>query len=159
MNKNTLVVYFTWSNTSQKIAERIQALLQADIFQIQTEKIYPDTYLARIVDAGKEKMKKERPVLRNYLQSIEQYEKIILVFPNWWGGLPMPVFTFLEHLDFSEKTILPVCMNGGSGFSKTIKQLQETCPTAKVLEGIEIKKKAVESEETQKRLEKWLRIE
>lgn len=159
MNKNTLVVYFTWSNTSQKIAERIQALLQADIFQIQTEKIYPGTYLACIVDAGKEKMKKERPVLRNYLQSIEQYEKIILVFPNWWGGLPMPVFTFLEHLDFSEKTILPVCMNGGSGFSKTIKQLQETCPTAKVLEGIEIKKKAVESEETQKRLEKWLRIE
>lgn len=159
MNKNTLVVYFTWSSTSQKIAERIQALLQADIFQIQTEKIYPDTYLACIVEAGKEKMKKERPVLRNYLQSIEQYEKIILVFPNWWGGLPMPVFTFLEHLDFSEKTILPVCMNGGSGFSKTIKQLQETCPTAKVLEGIEIKKKAVESEETQKRLEKWLRIE
>ncbi|WP_261786616.1 NADPH-dependent FMN reductase family protein [Fusobacterium necrophorum] len=52
MNKNTLVVYFTWSNTSQKIAERIQALLQADIFQIQTEKIYPDTYLACIVDAG-----------------------------------------------------------------------------------------------------------
>ena len=159
MNKNTLVVYFTWSNTSQKIAERIQALLQADIFQIQTEKIYPDTYLACIVDAKKEKMKKERPVLRNYLQSIEQYEKIILVFPNWWGGLPMPVFTFLEHLDFSEKTILPVCMNGGSGFSKTIKQLQETCPTAKVSEGIEIKKKAVESEETQKTLEKWLRIE
>ena len=71
----------------------------------------------------------------------------------------MPVFTFLEHLDFSEKTILPVCMNGGSGFSKTIKQLQETCPTAKVVEGFEIKKKAVESEETQKRLEKWLRIE
>ena len=65
----------------------------------------------------------------------------------------------MEGVGDGEKTILPVCMNGGSGFSKTIKQLQETCPTAKVLEGIEIKKKAVESEETQKRLEKWLRIE
>jgi len=158
MNTNILVVYFTWSNTSKKIAEKIQTLLQADIFQIQTEKTYPDTYLACVVEAGKEKLKKERPVLRDYLQNIEQYEKIVLVFPNWWGGLPMPVFTFLEHLDFSKKTILPLCMNGGSGFSKTIKQIRETCPTAKVLEGIEIKKKAVDLEETQKRLEKWLGI-
>jgi len=159
MNKNTLIAYFTWSNTSKKIAEKIQTLLQADIFQIQTKKIYPDTYLACVVDAGKEKMRKDRTILRDYLQNIEQYEKIVLVFPNWWGGLPMPVFTFLEHLDFSEKTILPICMNGGSGFSKTIKQIQEACPTAKVLEGIEIKKKAVDSEETEKRLKKYLGLE
>lgn len=106
MCKNTLVVYFTWSNTSKKIAERIQSLLEADIFQIQTEKTYPDTYLKCVVEAGKEKMKKERPALLHHLQSIEQYEKIVLVFPNWWSGLPMAVFTFLEELDFSKKIIL-----------------------------------------------------
>lgn len=55
MCKNTLVVYFTWSNTSKKIAERIQSLLEADIFQIQTEKTYPDTYLKYVVEAGKKK--------------------------------------------------------------------------------------------------------
>lgn len=101
-------------------------------------------------------MKKERPALLHHLQSIEQYEKIVLVFPNWWSGLPMAVFTFLEELDFSKKIILPVCMNGGGGFSKTITQIQEVCPRAEILEGIEIKKKMVDSKETKERLEKWL---
>lgn len=47
-------------------------------------------------------------------------------------------------------------MNGGGGFSKTIMQIQEVCPRAEILEGIEIKKKMVDSKETKERLEKWL---
>jgi flavodoxin len=42
-------------------------------------------------------------------ESIDDYSTVILGYPNYWGTMPMPVWTFLEHFDFSGKTILPFC--------------------------------------------------
>lgn len=154
MENKVLVVYFTWSGSSKIVAEIMKKELNADIFQIEAVKKYPDKYITCVAQAGVEKLKKERPQLKVELENISDYNKIVLVFPNWWGTLPMPVFSFLEKYDFTGKTILPICMHGGGGLTKTIKDLEKACSTANVLEGTPIKKQDTESEATKEILKK-----
>lgn len=146
MENKLLVVYFTWSGTSKIIAERIKNELNGDIFQIETVKKYPNKYITCVAQAGMEKLKKERPQLKRELEDISEYKKIVLVFPNWWGTLPMPVFTFIEKYDFKGKIILPICMHGGGGFTNTIKDLKKICSDAEILDGTAIKKQDIDSE-------------
>ena len=149
MENKVLVVYFTWSGTSKITAETMREELNADIFQIEADK-----YIPCVAQAGVEKFKKERPQLKAEAENISDYEKIVLVFPNWWGTLPMPVFSFLEKYDFTGKTILPICMHGGGGLTNTIKDLKKVCPAANILEGTPIKKQDAESDETKEILKK-----
>ena len=71
-------------------------------------------------------------------------------FPNWWGGLPMPVFTFLEEYDFAGKTIIPFASHEGSGPS----EIADTCPDATVLDGIAVRGSSVSG--SQPDIEKWI---
>ena len=68
------------------------------------------------------------------MDNFEQYDIIILGYPNWWADLPMPVYTFLEEYDFGGKTIIPFVTHGGSGFSGTVRTISELQPDALVSE-------------------------
>jgi flavodoxin len=70
---------------------------------------------------------------------MDQYDTIILGYPNWWGTFPMAVFTFLEEYDFSGKTILPFCTHEGSGLGGSERDIRKLCPEAKVLPGLAIR--------------------
>ena len=59
---------------------------------------------------------------------------VFLGYPNWNADLPMPLYTFLEEYDFAGKTIIPFATHGGSGFSRTIRTIQELQPEATVIE-------------------------
>ncbi|MFQ7217565.1 flavodoxin [Enterocloster sp.] len=62
--------------------------------------------------------------------NFEQYETILLGYPNWWGDMPMPVYSFLEEYDFGAKMIIPFVTHGGSGASQTIETISEIQPGA-----------------------------
>lgn len=55
---------------------------------------------------------------------MDEYGLIFLGYPNWWGTMPMAVFTFLEGYDFSGKTIVPFCTNEGSGIKAWLQELR-----------------------------------
>ena len=69
---------------------------------------------------------------------MKEYDIISLGYPNWWGTMPMPVYTFLESYDFSGKTIVPFRTHERSGMGHSEKDIAEACPKATVLEGIAI---------------------
>lgn len=69
---------------------------------------------------------------------MDQYDTIILGYPNWWGTFPMAVFTFLEAYDFKGKIILPFCTHEGSGLGVNERDIRKLCPDAKVLPGLAI---------------------
>lgn len=65
-------------------------------------------------------------------------------YPNWNADLPMPLYTFFEEYDFSGKTIIPFVTHGGSGFSGTIRTIQNLEPDAAVIEaGLSISRNSV----------------
>ncbi len=64
--------------------------------------------------------------------------------PIWHADLPMPLYTFFEEYDFSGKTIIPFVTHGGSGFSGTIRTIQELEPDATVVEaGLSVSRNSV----------------
>jgi flavodoxin len=66
------------------------------------------------------------------------YEVVYLGYPNWWGTMPMAVFTFLESYDFTNKTIVPFCTHEGSGMGRSEKDIAKLCPRGRVLAGLAI---------------------
>jgi flavodoxin len=86
---------------------------------------------------------------------MKDYDVILLGYPNWWGILPMPVFTFLQEYDFSGKTIVPFVTHDGSALGNSVNDIKKLAPQSTVLRGLELRYKDVEK--AQKDVSKWLR--
>ena len=64
--------------------------------------------------------------------SINKYDTVILAYPDYWGTIPMAVFTFLDTFDFSKKKILPLCTNEGSGMWSSEDDIKKLCLNSNV---------------------------
>ena len=91
-----------------------------------------------IEEAKRDLRAKARPELVSLPESIDSYDTIVLAYPNYWGTMPMAVFTFLEAFDFTGKRILPLCTNEGSGMGGSERDLKRACPGAEVKKGLSI---------------------
>jgi len=116
----------------------MKELIDADIFKIEIKDPYSPVYMTCIEEAKKDLRANARPELVSMPESIDAYDTIILAYPNYWGTMPMAVFTFLEAYDFSGKTILPLCTNEGSGLGGSERDIKRICPTANVKSGLSI---------------------
>lgn len=124
--------------TTEYIARMIQEQTGGDVFQIKTAQQYPDNYDELVDMASKEQTDGARPELSSELENIDDYDTVILGYPNWWGDMPMVVYSFLDKYDFSGKIIMPYCTNGGSGLSNTADAIAELEPDAVVKDGLSI---------------------
>ena len=120
------------------VCNTIKELIEADTFKIEMETPYSPVYMTCIDEAKADLRAKARPTLVSLPASIEAYDTILLAYPNYWGTMPMAVFTFLEAFDFSGKTILPLCTNEGSGMGGSERDIKRTCPGATVKDGLPI---------------------
>lgn len=96
-----------------------------------------------------------RPEVLNLPDDLDIYDEIYLGYPNYWGTMPMAVYTFLEQYDFTGKTIHPFCTHEGSGLSHTVQDIQKAALGAAVTKGLAIQGSSVDSAKTT--LEKWVR--
>lgn len=126
------------TGNTEVVAGVIQKLTGAELFKIEPLEEYSKDYNECIAQAQSDQMQNVRPELKAYPESIEPYEAIYLGFPNYWGTMPMAVFTFLEHFDFTGKIIRPFCTHEGSGMADCLHDLINLCPDAKVEEGLVI---------------------
>ena len=136
------------------VADMIAQATGADLFSIRTVEQYPDTYDATIDQGQQEQSDGARPELATHLENLDSYDTIFLGFPNWWGDMPMAVYTFLDEVDFTGKTVIPFVTSGGSGFSNTISTIQQMEPQATVQEGLSIG--ASSATGAQQQVESWL---
>ena len=120
------------------VCDIIQNLIPADSFKIEMNEPYSPVYMTCIDEAKKDLRANARPELTDYPDSIDGYDTIILAYPNYWGTMPMAVFTFLERYDFSGKTILPLCTNEGSGMGKSERDIKKLAPGAEVRKGLPV---------------------
>ena len=121
-----------YGNT-QYVAALIQQATGGDLFLIETEEKYPADYDETDQLGGKENRERSRPALASHVDDIAGYDRIYLGYPNWYYDMPMAVYAFLEEYDLSGKTIIPFVTSGGSGFSKSISEIQNLQPNAEVL--------------------------
>ena len=128
----------------------IQQTVGGDLFCIETVEEYPLDHEPLVDQAAEEQDEEARPELSTQIEDPDQYDTILLGYPNWWGDMPMPLYTFLEEYDFSGKTIIPFTAHGGSGFSDTVSTIAELQPDAQVSEdGLSISRNDVADAESE----------
>mgnify|MGYP002571264244 FL=1 len=116
----------------QYMAMTIQEAIGGELFRIETKGKYPLEHETLVNQAKEEQNEEVRPELATHIENVEQYDMIFLGYPNWWGDMPQPLYTFLEEYDFSGKTIIPFNSHGGSGFSNMIEEIKKLQPNATV---------------------------
>ena len=129
--------YIKVGNT-QRAAEMIQEAVGGELFQIRQQEPYSADYRTCVDQARRDWQEKARPALAAFPESLEGYDDIYLGYPNYCGTMPMAVYTFLEHYDFTGKLICPFCTHEGSGLSQTERDIRKAAPGATVTCGLAI---------------------
>lgn len=140
---------------TEVVTKMIQKTMGGDLFRIEGVKAYPEGYKETTEVAQQELRANARPKLTGHVENMASYDVVFLGYPNWWGTMPMPVFTFLEGYDFSGKTIVPFCTHEGSGLGHSVTDLKKSCPKSIVLEGLDIRGSSVTN--AQNDVSGWLR--
>ncbi|MDE6871779.1 MAG: flavodoxin [Bacteroidales bacterium] len=139
------------------IAEMIAEAAGGDIFEIVPVNAYPKTYNACVEAARKEKDSSARPAVMHDID-VEEYDIVFLGYPNWWGDMPMPVYTFIEKHSWSGKMVVPFCTHEGSGLSRTEKYVADACKGAQVGKGLAVRGTTAQNsrEQAKKTVLSWL---
>ena len=151
---NTLILYFSMSGNTETVANYIHEEIGGDIVKLETVQTYPEDYDELVDYAREEQRDNTRPELETTIENIEQYDTIFLGYPNWWGDMPMPIYSFLDQYDLSNKTIVPFITHGGSGLSGTSANIANEEPDAVVTEGLAINGDDVD--DCQDEVNEWL---
>lgn len=146
--------YIEVGNT-EKIAGMIADATGADLFKIEQKVPYAADYNTCIELAKKDLRENARPELANNLESIDNYDEIYIGFPNYWGTMPMAVFTFLEQFNWAGKKIYPFVTHEGSGFGKCESDLRKICKDASIQPGLSIQGSLVEGAKAE--VDTWIK--
>ena len=130
---------------TEKAAKMLAELTGADLFKIEQKEPYSANYQECIAQAKRDLQANARPELVEMPENLDAYDEIYLGYPNYWGTMPMAVYTFLEHYDFTGKTIHPFCTHEGSGLSNTVRDIQKAAKGAVVGTGLAIHGSDVDS--------------
>ena len=135
----------------------IKDLIPADSFKIEMKNPYSPVYMTCIAEAKKDMRENARPELVSMPESIDEYDTVILGYPNYWGTMPMAVLTFLENFDFTGKPILPLCTNEGSGLGSSERDIRKYAKGARLGRGLSIT--GSRAADSRGALERWLKAE
>ncbi|MCM1054721.1 MAG: SUMF1/EgtB/PvdO family nonheme iron enzyme [Bacteroides sp.] len=143
-NQNTvgggkiLIAYFSWGGNTRGVAREIQRQTGADIFEIELVHPYSTNYNTVLDEAQRDQNRQARPEIANRVENFEQYDTVMIGYPNWWASIPMPIASFLEEYDFSGKTIIPFCSHGGGRFGQSLTAIAKLAPNSAMGEGLSI---------------------
>lgn len=130
---------------TEKAAQMLVELTGADLFKIEQKVPYSANYQQCIAEAKRDLQANARPELTTLPEDFDAYDEIYLGYPNYWGTMPMAVYTFLEHYDFTGKVIHPFCTHEGSGLSNTVRDIEKAAKGAVVKPGLAIHGSDVDS--------------
>lgn len=152
--QSALIVYFSWSGNTENVANVIQAQTGAELVKIEPATPYSDDYDEVLTQAQNEQSENARPAIANTMDNIDEYDVIYVGYPNWWGDMPMILYTFFDTYDLSNKTIAPFCTSGGSGLSNTVNEIRDLEPQATVIEGLHVSSSMADN--SQELVSEWL---
>lgn len=128
---------------TEVVAEKIAELTGGRLFEVVPLTPYSSDYEVCVEESKEDKAKNSRPEIVGCIESIDEYKTIYLGYPNYWGTMPMAMFTFLEKFDFKDKVIMPFCTHEGSGLGNSLDDIRRICEGAEVRAGFSVSGSAV----------------
>ena len=136
---DVLIAYFSCTGNTEAIANHLDSILDADLYEIVPEVPYTSEDLNYGDSSSRTSIEMNdpdaRPAISGSVENMEDYEVIFLGYPIWWGDAPRIISTFLESYDFDGKTIVPFCTSGSSGIGSSADDLQALTSGATWLDG------------------------
>lgn len=132
-----LIVYFSYTNNTRTIANKIKEKLNCDILEIKTIVPYSEDYQSVVDDEQNSEKSNYLPEIQDININLSQYDEIILGTPVWWYRPVPAIRTFLTQNDLSKKTIKPFATNAG-WLGRTFKEIKSLCPNSIVKDGMSI---------------------
>ena len=151
-----LIVYFSHSGNTRFMAKEIQTQTGGNLYEVKTINPYPQDYDSVVDVAKKEQKANFRPPLATKLANPNEYDVIFIGYPNWWGTIPMALFTFFEETSFEGKTLIPFSTHEGSHFGDSISDLKTLNPKSTFHKGLEMRGRSVQSTSSKKDITAWL---
>lgn len=155
-NGNILVAYFSWADNAvldddvdtvsspsviapgnvQQLATWVQEETGGQLFSIQVKDPYPSDWDECLSRANEERRDDSRPELVANVENIDEYDVVFLGYPNWWYGVPMPLLSFLEANDLSDKQVYLFCSHGTGGLANSVEIISEALPDSTISDNI-----------------------
>ena len=136
MNRK-IIIYFSYTNHTRMIANRIKEKLECDILEIKTAVPYSDDYNSVVNDEQNSESSNYLPEIQNINVDFNKYDTIILGTPVWWYRPVPAIRTFLSHYNLDGKRVIPFATNAG-WLGNTFKEIKEMCPNSKVEKEMDI---------------------
>lgn len=154
---NKLMVYFSYTNNTRTIANKIKDKFNCDILEIKTKIPYSDDYQTVVDDEQNSEASNHLPEIEDINIDLSKYDEIILGTPVWWYRPVPAIRTFLTQNDLKGKTIKPFATNAG-WLGKTFKEIKSLCPNSNVEEGMNIVFKSYSDKlvTPEKEIEDWI---
>lgn len=128
--KKSIIIFYTWSGNTRKLAEIIANYTGADLLEIEPVVPY-SSHHGTVVKQAKEEIKKGYlPELKSIECDLSQYDIVYLGTPIWWGTMAPPLTTFLSDHDFNGKIIMPFCTYGGKPKHCYDRDIEKLCTDA-----------------------------
>ena len=135
------------------VADYLKEITGADLFKVEPTKEYPYNY-RECCDVAKEEIdNNSRPSVKKLLENLNDYDVIYIGGPIWWGHYPTPMFTVLEKLDFTGKTVYPFSTHEGSGLGSVESDIKKICVGANIKEGLAIR--GSDAKTSKAKIESW----
>jgi len=136
--KKVLIVYYSYSGNTRKVAREIHRVVGGDVVEIEPMEAYPGNYNAVVEQAKRELNTDFRPELKTRVGDVTSYDTVFVGSPNWWHTIAPPLKTFLAGSDLSGKSIIPFISHGGGGLGRSAQDIAGLCPQAKVLKSLAV---------------------
>lgn len=154
MEKRILVVSFSATGTTAKVAKQLASGINADLHEIEPAIRYTAEDLNWMDKNSRSSVELQdlasRPQIANRVKNMDEYDVLFVGFPIWWYIAPTIINTFLESYDLTGKTVILFATSGGSGFGRTLERLEDSCSGAILKEG-----KVLSSSMTEEELSVW----
>lgn len=140
-NGKTLVVYYSASGSTKKVAEGIAKNLNADLFEIVPEDVYTSDDLnwnnekSRVSREHADESLRDVKLKTTKVDDWEKYDTVLIGYPIWWGIAAWPVDTFVKANNFAGKTVITFCTSASSGLGQSGKLLEKEASGGNWLEG------------------------
>lgn len=137
--RKTLVVYFSATGTTKRVAETVASIMNADLYEIVPAQPYSEADLNYEDESSRAYTEQHdsaaRPAIGGEALSLDDYGRIYLGYPIWFDQAPRIINTFLESYDLSQKTIIPFCTSNSSEIDNSVAALSDTVACKKWLKG------------------------
>ena len=132
-DSKAIVVYFSQTGVTRPIAEFIAKQKNADIYEIKAENPYSAADIEYSSDTRAYREQHDpsaRPAIAGELPDLAGYDTIYLGYPIWHGEAPKIIYTFIESVDLSAKTVVPFCTSASSPVGSSADNLHPLAPAA-----------------------------